>query len=237
MSGSDFLLSHDFIDLFDDGLLLVQDNGAVEAANAAAIRSFGKQLVGTNIEFLFPGSGILALFKQASESQSADEISYAHDGAVDLVFKVRACRMNANLVAILFLDMTFQRNLDNVRRDFVANVSHELRSPLTSLAGFVETMLTQNVTDPEMQHRFLMIMQEEAQRMSRLLDDLLSLSRVELEQHIRPTETVPVLEVIEAVVRSFESRLQARGMSIKIDARAFTSGPAAFCFNRPTPTR
>ena len=227
MSGSDFLLSHDFIDLFDDGLLLVQDNGAVEAANAAAIRSFGKQLVGTNIEFLFPGSGILALFKQASESQFADEISYAHDGAVDLVFKVRACRMNANLVAILFLDMTFQRNLDNVRRDFVANVSHELRSPLTSLAGFVETMLTQNVTDPEMQHRFLMIMQEEAQRMSRLLDDLFVPSRVELEQHIRPTETVPVLEVIEAVVRSFESRLQARGMSIKIDARAFTSGPAA----------
>ena len=227
MSGSDFLLSHDFIDLFDDGLLLVQDNGAVEAANAAAIRSFGKQLVGTNIEFLFPGSGILALFKQASESQSADEISYAHDGAVDLVFKVRACRMNANLVAILFLDMTFQRNLDNVRRDFVANVSHELRSPLTSLAGFVETMLTQNVTDPEMQHRFLMIMQEEAQRMSRLLDDLLSLSRVELEQHIRPTETLSVLEVIDAVGRSFESRLQARGMSIKIDARAFTSGPVA----------
>ena len=207
MSGSDFLLSHDFIDLFDDGLLLVQDNGAVEAANAAAIRSFGKQLVGTNIEFLFPGSGILALFKQASESRSADEISYAHDGAVDLVFKVRACRMNANLVAILFLDMTFQRNLDNVRRDFVANVSHELRSPLTSLAGFVETMLTQNVTDPEMRHRFLVIMQEEAQRMSRLLDDLLSLSRVELEQHIRPTETVPVLEVINAVGRSFESCL------------------------------
>ena len=57
--------------------------------------------------------------------------------------------MNADLVAILFLDMTFQRNLDNVRRDFVANVSHELRSPLTSLAGFVETMLTQNVMTPK----------------------------------------------------------------------------------------
>jgi len=227
MSGSDFPLSHDFIDLFDDGLLLVQDNGVVAAANAAAIRSFGKQLVGKHIELLFPESGISVLFEQALEAQSADEISYAHDGAVDLVFKVRACRMHANLVAILFLDMTFQRNLDNVRRDFVANVSHELRSPLTSLAGFVETMLTQDVTDPEMRHRFLMIMQEEAQRMSRLLDDLLSLSRVELEQHIRPTETVPILDVIDAVGRSFESRLQDRGMSIRIDARAFTSGPAA----------
>ena len=227
MSGSDFPLSHDFIDLFDDGLLLVQDNGVVAAANAAAIRSFGKQLVGTHIELLFPESGIPLLFEQALEAQSADEISYAHDGAVDLVFKVRACRMNANLVAILFLDMTFQRNLDNVRRDFVANVSHELRSPLTSLAGFVETMLTQNVTDPEMRHRFLMIMQEEAQRMSRLLDDLLSLSRVELEQHIRPTETVPILDVIDAVGRSFESRLQDRGMSIRIDASALTTGPSA----------
>lgn len=216
MSGSHFPISHDFIDLFDDGLLLVQDNGVVEAASAAAIRSFGKHLVGKHIEFLFPESGIPALFQQALEAQSADEISYAHDGTVDLVFKVRACRINANVVAILFLDMTFQRNLDNVRRDFVANVSHELRSPLTSLAGFVETMLTQDVTDPEMRHRFLMIMQEEAQRMSRLLDDLLSLSRVEMEEHIRPDEIVPIIDVVQSVCRALEGQAQKRGMTIII---------------------
>jgi len=214
MSGSHFPISHDFIDLFDDGLLLVRDNGVVEAANAPAIRSFGKHLVGKHIEFLFPKGDVAALFRQASEAQFADEISYAHDSVVDLVFKVRACRMNANVVAILFLDTTFQRNLDNVRRDFVANVSHELRSPLTSLAGFVETMLTQDVTDPEMRHRFLMIMQEEAQRMSRLLDDLLSLSRVEMEEHIRPDEIVPIIDVVQSVCRALEGQAQKRGMTI-----------------------
>jgi two-component system phosphate regulon sensor histidine kinase PhoR len=76
-----------------------------------------------------------------------------------------------------------------VRRDFIANVSHELRSPLTSLAGFVETLLSDEVPDLAMRTRFLTIMDEEAKRMSRLIDDLLSLSRVEVDEHIIPGQT------------------------------------------------
>ena len=209
-------ISQECLDLFDDGLLLVQNSGVVQAANASAIRAFGKHLVGKHIEFLFPNGDVAALFRGSLKAQSSDEISYLHDEAVDLLFKVRACQLDESITIILFLDMTFQRNLENVRRDFVANVSHELRSPLTSLAGFVETMLTQDIGDEDMRRRFLSIMQEEAQRMSRLLDDLLSLSRVELEEHIRPDQTIQITQVIQSVCRVLEGRAQERGMTISI---------------------
>ena len=101
-----------------------------------------------------------------------------------------------------------------MRRDFVANVSHELRSPLTSLAGFIETILVNDVRDWPTQQRFLRIMEEEAGRMSRLIDDLLSLSRVEVDEHIVPDETVPLLEVVKSVIASLEARAEQRQMRI-----------------------
>ena len=110
--------------------------------------------------------------------------------------------------------MTSQRNLEKVRRDFVANVSHELRSPLTSLAGFIETILLNEVRDWPTQQRFLKIMEEEASRMSRLIDDLLSLSRVEVDEHIIPDERVPLLEVVKSVIASLEPRAARRQMDI-----------------------
>jgi two-component system phosphate regulon sensor histidine kinase PhoR len=112
--------------------------------------------------------------------------------------------------------MTLQRNLEKVRRDFVANVSHELRSPLTSLAGFVETMLSDEVPDPAMQTRFLKIMDEEAKRMSRLIDDLLSLSRVEVDEHIIPENRANLAELLHSVRDSMIGRAMKKNMNIKI---------------------
>ena len=115
---------------------------------------------------------------------------------------------------MLFLDLTRQKNLETVRRDFVANVSHELRSPLTSLAGFIETMLDGDVPDEAMRKRFLAIMDEEAKRMSRLIDDLLSLSRVEVDEHIVPDNHVKLIDVIVTVRDSLIGRASQRGMTI-----------------------
>ena len=126
---------------------------------------------------------------------------------------------------MLVLDMTLQRNLEKVRRDFVANVSHELRSPLTSLAGFIETILMNEVRDWPTQERFLRIMDEEAGRMSRLIDDLLSLSRVEVDEHNIPDETVPVMEVLRSVVASLETRASRNNMKIILDDRRPEGGP------------
>ena len=124
------------------------------------------------------------------------ELKYEPSEVVQREFRLRLNLLADGLVALLILDMTLQRNMEKVQRDFVANVSHELRSPLTSLAGFVETMLSGEVSDPEMRTRFLKIMDEEAKRMSRLVDDLLSLSRVEVEEHIVPETALQIVELV-----------------------------------------
>ena len=90
----------------------------------------------------------------------------------------------------MFSDLTLQRNLEKIRRDFVANVSHELRSPLTILSGFIETILIDQNIDKTSLNKFLNIMDEEAKRMNNLIDDILSLSKVESEEHILPSTIV-----------------------------------------------
>ena len=145
------------------------------------------------------------------------EIPYrSKDESIEREFKLRIKRLGDGPVALLFLDLTRQKNLETVRRDFVANVSHELRSPLTSLAGFIETMLGGEVPDEAMRRRFLTIMDEEAQRMSRLIDDLLSLSRVEVDEHIVPDNQVKLIDVISMVRNSLVGRASQRGMSIAV---------------------
>ncbi len=87
-------------------------------------------------------------------------------------------------------DRTRERAVERMRADFVANASHELRTPLASLIGFIDTLRGPAADDPPAQQRFLGIMAEQAQRMNRLIDDLLSLSRIELTEHQPPSERV-----------------------------------------------
>ncbi len=101
-------------------------------------------------------------------------------------------------------DLTEQDRLAEMRADFVANASHELRTPLASLRGFVETLQGPARNDPAARERFLAIMSTQADRMTRLIDDLLSLSRIEMRQHLTPTETVDLCDVIAQVIQGLE---------------------------------
>ena len=96
-----------------------------------------------------------------------------------------------------------------MRADFVANASHELRTPLASLIGFIETLRGPAADDPPAQRRFLAIMAEQAERMNRLIDDLLSLSRIEMTEHQPPTERVDVAALGRARGRRRSSRAAA----------------------------
>ncbi len=122
---------------------------------------------------------------------------------------------NEETIIVLLLDTTLQHNLEKMRRDFVTNVSHELRSPLTSLIGFVETM--QNTPDmtPNVRERFLNIMDEEANRMSRLINDLMSLSKVEVDEHIVPEGEIFVKTLIISAINSLSNRALKTGHDIR----------------------
>jgi len=201
--------------MLDEGLLLTNSDGVVLSANRAAIEFFNDDLVTQSIFDVIDDQVFGQAFHRTALKRVELEIPYCpKDETVQREFKLRLKRLGDGPVALLFLDMTRQKNLENVRRDFVANVSHELRSPLTSLAGFIETMLDGDVPDEAMRKRFLAIMDEEAKRMSRLIDDLLSLSRVEVDEHIVPDNHVKLIDVIVTVRDSLIGRASQRGMTI-----------------------
>jgi len=123
-----------------------------------------------------------------------------------------------DLVLMTFHDLTPLRRVEEMRADFVANASHELRTPLAALLGFIETLQGSARDDPKARERFLAIMQEQARRMARLIDDLLSLSRIELNAHRRPDTPVDLVPIVRQVVDGLEMLARDRGVTVNIDA-------------------
>ncbi|HEY0848564.1 MAG TPA: ATP-binding protein [Bradyrhizobium sp.] len=116
-----------------------------------------------------------------------------------------------------FHDLTPLRRVEEMRADFVANASHELRTPLAALSGFIDTLQGPAKEDPKARERFLSIMQAQAKRMARLIDDLLSLSRVELSAHVRPDTLVDLVPIIRQVVDGLEPLARERQVEIEVD--------------------
>jgi two-component system phosphate regulon sensor histidine kinase PhoR len=116
-----------------------------------------------------------------------------------------------------FHDQTPLRRVEEMRADFVANASHELRTPLAALSGFIDTLQGPAKDDTKARERFLGIMHTQATRMARLIDDLLSLSRVELSAHVRPDTSVDIVPIIRQVADGLEALARDRQVIIEID--------------------
>ena len=203
--------------ILEDGLILCNESGLIISSNDVARQFLNKKLNSRNIyEFIE-----IAEFKNLEESNQKNNLNEEfHFQTSDILKRsliIKVKKIEDNLFAILLLDMTSQRNLEKVRRDFVANVSHELRSPLTSLVGFIETLLSGNVQDEETRNKFLKIMDEESKRMNRLIDDILSLSKVETEEHITPNTTISLIDPIKHVISSINEKRLKEDNKILID--------------------
>ena len=116
-----------------------------------------------------------------------------------------------------FHDQTPLRRVEEMRADFVANASHELRTPLAALSGFIDTLQGPAKDDAKARERFLGIMHNQATRMARLIDDLLSLSRVELSAHVRPDTLVDLVPIIRQVADGLEPLAGERQVAVEID--------------------
>jgi two-component system phosphate regulon sensor histidine kinase PhoR len=142
---------------------------------------------------------------------------YQSGGAQDRVWRVSTEPLNAHGQAVLALislrDETEFRRSERTRADFLANASHELRTPLASLAGFVETLRGHARDDPAARDKFLAIMQVQAERMRRLIDDLMSLSRIELGEHIPPAGEVDLAVAAIDVLDALTPLAQERGVA------------------------
>lgn len=117
---------------------------------------------------------------------------------------------------VVLSDRSRERAVERMRADFAANASHELRTPLASLMGFIDTLRGPAADDPPAQQRFLGIMAEQAARMNRLIDDLLSLSRIELTEHQAPAERVDLARLLRGLAAGFEPRLAEHRVTLDL---------------------
>ena len=142
------------------------------------------------------------------------------DGAQDTTFTVTCSPVETDAgagVLVCFEDITHMEQAGQMRRDFVANVSHELRTPLTALLGFIETLRGPAKNDPVATERFLDTMQVEASRMERLVKDLLSLSRVEAQERVRPTDRVELVQLLRAVIHATTPIAQENDVTVILE--------------------
>jgi two-component system phosphate regulon sensor histidine kinase PhoR len=122
----------------------------------------------------------------------------------------------ADILVMTFNDLTPLRRVEEMRADFIANASHELRTPLAALLGFIETLQGPAKNDTAAREKFLAIMQQQAARMARLIDDLLSLSRIELNAHLQPNTPLDLAPIVRQVADGLQTLARDRQVEIKV---------------------
>ncbi|MBK1697071.1 PAS domain-containing sensor histidine kinase [Rhodovibrio salinarum] len=206
-----------------DPLLLIDSSGRTVGANPAAKRLFSERVVGRDLATVLRHPDLLQTVDTVLAGGADQEIDFAAtSGEIEQHFSARVAALPSRgpdgAVAVCSLhDVTTIKRAEQMRADFVANASHELRTPLSSLTGFIETLQGAAKEDTEARERFLEIMQREAQRMSHLVEDLLSLSRIELDEHTPPTGRTDVRGVLERVQSATEIRAQKKDMTVELD--------------------
>ena len=199
--------------------LAVDLDERIIAANADARTLLGQQIVGRHFTTILRQPELAEAIEATLRDLRPRQARYlTNDGAHDATFEV-FCRVvpQAGFILVSFQDVTHLEQAGQMRRDFVANVSHELRTPLTALIGFIETLRGAASDDAAARDRFLAIMQDEAGRMNRLVGDLLSLSRVESEERVRPRERIDLSAQLSSVLNSLRPLAEDAGVAFWFD--------------------
>jgi two-component system phosphate regulon sensor histidine kinase PhoR len=204
------------VERLPDPVLVLARDRSLRRANAAARTAFGSDM---SAVLRHPGLRHAidrALSQHATQAAELTvPVPVPREVHATVVVMDPPLADGGEIVAVLS-DRTRERAMERTRADFVANASHELRTPLASLSGFIDTLLGPAADDPPAQRRFLGIMAEQATRMSRLIDDLLSLSRIELTEHQPPAEAVALQSLVPRIAAGFEPRVSERRQRMEL---------------------
>jgi two-component system phosphate regulon sensor histidine kinase PhoR len=199
-------VAHALLANVPDPIVLVDAGGLVREANAAALALFPTLRPGQPLSFALRSPDVLDGVA-AARPGAPSTVEYRTRAPAERTFEVRIAALapagggaGRAGVMLLFRDLTEARRLERMRVDFIANVSHELRTPLASLAGFIETLQGPARDDAAARDRFLEVMRGQAWRMARLVNDLLSLSRVELREHVAPDASVDLRSIAAQMI-------------------------------------
>ena len=202
-----------------DPVVFFDAGGFVTEANQAAIENFGAVKPGTPLALKFRAPERRELVESVLAGRDALPVDYFERVPVERVFRAsgKPVGESGKVFVLVFKDQSETRRIDRMRADFIANASHELRTPLASVAGFVETLRGPAKNDATAREQFLEIMQKQTERMARLLDDLLSLSRLEMKPRLASTSIVDLREVINTVLASHAPLAKDSGVALETD--------------------
>jgi two-component system, OmpR family, phosphate regulon sensor histidine kinase PhoR len=197
----------------DEGLILLDSDANVIYANPKALSYFGERILSKPIYNFIRAPQLIDLINTEKKPKIFE---YIHHGNTIQTYVITIIPLTEKSIALKIADYSQREAFENVRKEFIANVSHELRSPLTSIIGFIETLQTQEVPKDKSNH-FLKIIQDESNRMSRILDDLLSLSKLEINAYIKPVNEIDILENLNIVLSTMEIRLKEKKIEVKLN--------------------
>lgn len=210
------------LDSLPDPIIMIDRAGNILGANLSARTSFGDKITDKNIDQVFHSNNFINAVSRVLNKESpsenlifyvekpVDQKLYAHIKQLPWLSKGRA------VAVISIYDLTKSMKIEKMQSDFVANASHELRTPLSIISGFVETLQTSAKDDPEAQKQFLQIIADQVEYMSNLIENLLSLSRIELNQDEHPQDEVEIATIVDDVAKSLEIKAQSNQMKIHI---------------------
>lgn len=192
-------------------------------ANNAAETLFGKHQTGIDFVKIVRHPDCLLALGNVLSGQSQSDAMFELQQPMRTTYQIKVTALNAGKKSndipramITFDNISHIRDAQQMRSEFVANVSHELRSPLTALSGFIETLQTLAKDDLQARERFLNIMAREAKRMDRLIGDLLSLSRVEANKHMRPEAVVYLTVIVEQAIALLAKQAEENSCAINL---------------------
>jgi two-component system, OmpR family, phosphate regulon sensor histidine kinase PhoR len=200
-----------------DPMILLDERRRVVRTNEAASGMFGSELIGRDLASALRHPAVLAAADAVLRGEGERVVEFTLGLPVERQLSARVAPLGplaAGAVIMTLHDLTAAKRSEQMRADFVANASHELRTPLATLLGFIETLRGPARDDREARDRFLAIMHEQASRMARLIEDLLSLSRIEMNEHVLPTGRASLHHVLGSVTATLELRAKARDMRI-----------------------
>ncbi|MCA1334519.1 ATP-binding protein [Pseudooceanicola marinus] len=201
--------------------LLVGRGERIIAANPMTTALFGPAVSGRHFITVIRQPNVLDAVEHCLADRQVHKTQYLSTRrGTESTFEVTCSYVDTPLgqgAVVVFQDVTMLTQAEQMRRDFVANVSHELRTPLTALIGFIETLRGPAKDDANARERFLEIMAREAGRMERLVKDLLSLSQVEGEARMRPTERVELAGLMRSVAGALAPLARDAEVEIEIE--------------------
>jgi two-component system phosphate regulon sensor histidine kinase PhoR len=203
-----------------DPFLLLDASGRVIFANAAMNTVLGMDAQKKNVSAVLRTPAVLQAIQHTQGSGEPASVEFAFHVPVERNFQAHVMRTGhlPHITALLFHDLTAMKRAEEARADFVANASHELRTPLAAVSGFIETLKGHARDDEKAREKFLDIMGVEAGRMRRLIDDLLSLTRIELNEHVPPSGEVDLAGVVRDAAAALMPLAEADHVTIAIEA-------------------